>query len=400
MFGFAIAISTVGAAMAAPLPSAAVTFVVTVPDSTPDDAKLFIAGGHAVLGEWKADGLALSRRADGRFVATVEMPIGAVVQYKITRGDWASVEKNKRGWEIDNRRLKVERDMEDQVMVESWATGEAAAGDGPPHVVKSTLTGDIRFHRESASKQLGNKRTIVVYVPPGYKTDKTARYPVLYMHDGQNIFDAATSFIGIEWQADEHAERLIKAGRMEPVIIVGVYNNAARMEEYTPDRNERRGSGGLGEKYARFIVDEVKPFIDKTYRTRPGREHTAIAGSSLGGLISLYICRQQAETFSMCGAISPYLNWNDGAWMRSTTTEPTWLTRTKIWIDMGTAEGQDAAQSTGAIQSTRQFVEILDGAGLLPGRDYYYQEVHQAKHNEAAWAARFDRTLLYFFGKR
>ncbi len=101
----------------------------------------------------------------------------------------------------------------------------------------------------------------------------------------------------------------------------------------------------------------------------------------------------------MCGAISPYLNWNRGTWMRSTTAEPDWMKRTKFWIDMGTAEGQDAADSASAIASTRQFVEILDGARLLPGRDYYYQEVHAAKHNEAAWATRFDRTLLYFFGK-
>jgi predicted alpha/beta superfamily hydrolase len=394
MFGFVIAVSTVGVAVAAPAGSAAVTFVVTVPDSTPADATLYIAGSHPALGAWKADGLVMSRRADGRYVAKVDLPTGVDIQYKITRGGWATVEKNRRGSEIDNRRLKVERDMEVRVMVESWATGEEAR-----HAMKSTLTGDIRFHRDFASKHLGNKRTVVVYVPPAYKIDKTARYPVLYMHDGQNIFDAATSFLGIEWQVDEHVERLIKAGRIEPIIVVGVYNNAARMDEYTPDRDEKRGGGGLGEKYARFIVDEVKPFIDKTYRTRPGREHTAIAGSSLGGLVSLYICRQHAETFSMCGAISPYLNWNGGEWMRSTTADRAWLRRTKFWIDMGTAEGQDAADSAGAIQSTRQFVEILDGAGLVPGRDYYYQEVHEAKHNEAAWAARFDRTLLYFFGK-
>src|SRR5438309_4937537 len=132
-----------------------------------------------------------------------------------------------------------------------------------------TLTGDIRVHKSFHSKILNNDRDVVVYLPPGYESNKNKRYAVLYLHDGQNLFDGATSFIpGKEWRVDETAESLITAGKIKPLIIVCIYNaSKARIDEYTPTADEKYKMGGEADLYGRMLVEELKPFIDATYRT-------------------------------------------------------------------------------------------------------------------------------------
>lgn len=404
-----------------------VTFVVTLAPGAEAAGTLYLAGGHPALGGWRADGVPLVRHDDGHYRATVNLPEGANVEFKITRGSWPSVERDAAGRDIPNRRFTVARDAVAQITVERFGPIPAPA-DAPPagaHPAApmaasrpaassqatsaperpTTLTGDVRRHYAFPSKLLGNERTIAVYLPPGYDVEAASdrRYGVFYLHDGQNLFDAATSFLGVEWQADETAERLIRAGRIEPVILVGIYNNAERAAEYTPWPDTARGNGGRGDLYARFVVEEVKPFIDRTYRTLPDRRHTAIGGSSLGGLISLHMARAHGDTFSMCAAVSPALMWSDRRMLVELESDvaggATWLKGTRFWIDMGTAEGRQADAFSRAIGDTRRLVDSLDRAGLVPGRDYYYQEVYEGEHNEAAWAARFDRILLYFFAK-
>src|SRR5215475_4774000 len=160
---------------------------------------------------------------------------------------------------------------------------------------KHTLTGNIKVHRAFRSKILANRRDILVYLPPGYRRFSRKRYPVLYLHDGQNVFDAATSFAGVEWGVDETAERLIKENLIEPFIIVAVANTGEeRIDEYTPTRGvidtnakRKKRSKGLARKYARFLMDELKPYIDRKYQTKPDAEFTGLGGSSLGGLVTL-----------------------------------------------------------------------------------------------------------------
>lgn len=383
---------TACAATADDTDTASIEFFVSVPAGTPTDATLYIAGNLDAVGQWRAKGAPLARRDDGRYYAKLTLPRGALMEYKITRGAWETVEKTAQGAEIANRQLLVKGDTKVDIKVEAWASGEGGGKGG-------SVIGDIRYHHAFESKHLGNKRTLIVYLPPDYKKDAERRYPVLYMHDGQNIFDAKTSFLGIEWQADDHAERLIKAGRIEPIIIVGMYNNADRTIEYTPQRDESRRTGGKGDLYARFVVEEVKPFIDKTYRTRPDRANTGVAGSSLGGLISLHICRKYPDVFSRCGAISPALMWADHEIIKSAKKDASWMKGLKIWLDMGTNEGKQIDSFNRAIEDTRAFVDVMDAAGMIPGRDYYYAEVYNGEHNEAFWAQRFDKILLYLYGK-
>src|SRR6266481_6575239 len=164
-------------------------------------------------------------------------------------------------------------------------------------MLKHTLTGNIKRHRGFRSKILGNRRDVLVYLPPGYRRFSRQRYPVLYLQDGQNVFDAATSFAGVEWGVDETAERLVRTKIIEPLIIVAVANMGEdRVHEYTPTpgvieakgRRKKR-SRGLARLYGYFLMEELKPFIDRNYRTRRGPTFTGLGGSSLGGLVTLAI---------------------------------------------------------------------------------------------------------------
>src|SRR5262249_1385114 len=181
--------------------------------------------------------------------------------------------------------------------------------------------------------------------------------------------------------------RLIRGGRLAPLIMVGIYNTQDRLAEYTPWRDGKEKGGGKGKQYARFVAEEVKPFIDREYRTQPGREQTAVAGSSLGGLISLYIASQYPDRFSMCAAVSPSLWWGKERLLRELEKDAEWAKKVRFWVDMGTREGAGADLKASAVGTTRRLVERLDAAGLNPGRDYYYWEVFEGEHNETSWAA-------------
>lgn len=266
----------------------------------------------------------------------------------------------------------------------------------PGRRVVSTLTGLIRRHDGFPSRILGTERTILVYLPPGYQREER-RYPVLYLHDGQNVFDAATSFSGVEWGADETAQRLIMEGRMQPIIMVAVYHQD-RVNEYTPVMDVMRKEGGQGELYARFLAEELKPFIDENYRTLPEAGHTAVAGSSLGGLISLYLAAGRPQVFGMCAALSPSLSWSRGWILRYLLGTPGWAGRVRFWVDMGTREGRDLESFRHGIMELQNLEGVFRARGLAAERDYHALLIAGGRHHERDWARRFDQVLLYLFG--
>ncbi|RYG49092.1 alpha/beta hydrolase, partial [bacterium] len=158
----------------------------------------------------------------------------------------------------------------------------------------SSVVGDLRIERKFVSKILGNERDLRVWLPPGYEKEPRRRFPVTYLHDGQNVFDGMTSFIpNQEWRADETVKALSDAGLLPPMILVGIDNaGAARGDEYLPTRKEY---GGKADLYGRFLLEEVMPFVDKTYRTKKGPRETALVGSSFGGVITAYLGLRHPE---------------------------------------------------------------------------------------------------------
>jgi enterochelin esterase-like enzyme len=248
--------------------------------------------------------------------------------------------------------------------------------------------GQLRKHEKFRSRVLRNNRDLIVYVPPGYDEQPWRRFPVLYLQDGQNLFDRATSFAGVDWNVQGAADGLIRAGSLEPLIVVGVYNaGKARVNEYTPAKVPKLGGGKAG-RYARFVLEEVMPFISTEYRTLSGPANTGIGGSSLGGLISLYLGMNFPKTFGKVAALSPSVWWNQRAIVRSVSSlDP----RPSIWLDAGTKEGPRT------VPDVELFRDALLRTGWRLGETLHYERVEGGEHNEASWARRVGRVLQFLY---
>lgn len=257
-----------------------------------------------------------------------------------------------------------------------------------------TLTGNVTSHPDFRSRILGVKRRIWVYLPPSYDADPERRFPVLYLQDGQNVFDGATAFLaGREWEADETAERLIDDGRIEPLIIVAVDNGGERrVDEYTP-APDATDHGGGADLYGRMLTEELKPWVDQTYQTRPDREDTGIGGSSLGALVSLWVGLSHPEIFGKIAALSPSVWWDDGYILRFIAALPA-RPDTRIWVDIGTEEGGRS------LVDARRLRDALLARGWREGEDLHYLEAAGARHNETAWAKRFPEVLEFLYPPR
>ncbi len=263
-----------------------------------------------------------------------------------------------------------------------------------------TLTGDIRVLRNFHSKILNDDRDVLVYLPPGYDAARGTRYSVLYMHDGQNLFDGATSFIpGQEWRVDETAQALIAAAKIEPLIIVGVYNNKDRINEYTPAADAKYKLGGKADLYGRMLVEELKPFIDAQYRTKKDGRHTGLGGSSLGGLASLYLALKYRNVFGRVAVVSPSVWFANKQIVRYVEALPK-KQPVRIWMDIGTKEGRTAEEAQQAVNDARLLKETLVKKGWKVGKDLSYFEAAGAEHNEGAWAARVEPILTFLFPRK
>ncbi len=258
------------------------------------------------------------------------------------------------------------------------------------------MTGEFRRHRSFHSRHLEHDHDLIVYLPPDYGKSGR-RYPVLYLQDGQNLFDSTTAFGGQDWGADETAYTLVRESQIEPLILVGVYNAGyARVDEYTATRDRRSGHGGKAAQYASMLVEDLKPFIDAVYDTLPDRMHTGIAGSSLGGLVSLAVGLWYADIFGKLGIMSPSVWWDHRSILRTVRRAEVSEPLARVWLDTGTEEGGHPQTTTA---NARLLREALIRKGWREGENLAYLEAVGAGHHERAWGERMGPMLRFLFPK-
>jgi predicted alpha/beta superfamily hydrolase len=257
------------------------------------------------------------------------------------------------------------------------------------------VAGNLRLH-ELRSRIFRNTRLLRVWLPPGYDAESVTRYPVLYLNDGQNLFDPATAFAGVDWRVGVAAERLIGEGKIPPVVIVGIDNTGeSRLREYIPYRSlELRLFGPQGKRYPEFLLREVIPLIEKNYRVAKGPEHTGLGGSSLGGLITLYTQLAAPGVFGRLLIESPSLFVANRKILEECRKFRDWPYR--IYLGMGTREVGNAAKDERVVNDVRELERILWAAGLGETRLKVWIE-EGAAHNEAAWGARFAAALEFLY---
>ena len=263
------------------------------------------------------------------------------------------------------------------------------AGDATPHP-------RLRLHRAFPSVYLPDKRDLIVYVPPGYDQHPQRTYPVLYLQDGQNLFDPRTSFIpGRTWEVREHADAAIEAGEVEPLVIVGIYNTGdRRLAEYTHDRDWRMG-GGEAAQYGLTLTREILPWIVGQYRVRTGREHTGLGGSSLGGLASLYLGLRYATLFGKLAILSPSIWWNHESILGYVNDRvPEIRDRPRLWLDQGDKEGRRTLHDAESLNRR------LKARGWRPGETLHFEKVNGGTHDESSWARRVRPMLSFLYPAR
>ncbi len=366
-----------------------VKFVVHVPENTPKTQPLYLAGSMLPV-TWDEAGVPLTRQPDGTYVATLEMMTGLNQEFKVTRGTWSTVECNADDSDVPNRTFFAKGDDTVEVTVAAWRDkGIATPG-------RVTYTGDIREHKKVTDGVIGLERNLTVYLPPGYndEANKDVRYPVLYLQDGQNLFDESASYNGIEWKADETAQRLITEGKIAPVIIVGIWNTPARTAEYTPKALSAPGTNNESDAYANLVVNTIKPLIDSVYRTKPDAPSNTIGGAGMGGLAALGVVQQKPDVFGNVALLTPQLRAN-GKSISELVGDGASLKGKKLWLDVSPEAG--TTNST-AVADGVAFFDSLTKSGA-DAEHLKFVQIPEPANNEPAWQSRFDQVLIWLYGK-
>lgn len=284
---------------------------------------------------------------NGKYILKTDL--SGVIKFTVNRG---SKEKS------EIKSVRIARIFKDNIKIKLFVKGF------------SDMKGKLIKYENFYSPQLKNFRDIIVYIPPKYEEN----LPVIYMHDGQNLFDKKTSFIGIEWKIDETLDELINNGEIEPIIVVGIYNTKDRLSEYSPWYDEKFKAGGKGDSYIKFIVETLKPFIDNNFKAN--KEKTFIGGSSMGGLISLYALAKYPEIFSGAIAMSPSLFFANEKIFEYIKDNPP---KGKIYMDVGKLEDKEM------VILANKMKEILNDFSVK----IYFRIYKNGKHNEYFWGKRF-----------
>ena len=251
----------------------------------------------------------------------------------------------------------------------------------------------MRLHAGFSSEYLPDQRNLIVYLPPGYEEAPERSFPVLYLHDGQNLFDGRTSFVqGRTWQMREQTDAAIEGGEVEPLVIVGIYNTGdRRLAEYTHEHNWQMG-GGEADAYGKLLTKELMPWIADKYRVRQDRESTGMGGSSLGGLVSLFLGLRHPEVFGRLALLSPSVWWNHKSILGYLNEHaPQMWERPRVWLDVGDGEGHRT------LRDVEHLARRLKANGWRPGETMHFEKVHGGTHDETSWAGRVRPMLRFLF---
>lgn len=354
-----------------------IEFEITTMTPLPVGEQVFISGNVDGLGNWNPSGFPLARMDDFVWSAPIMLPAGKTIEYKITRGSWDTEETLADETIPENHELSTGRDRVVKHQVHHWKDHGMSG---------SNIAGEYRVHDRVSSLYLRHDRRVIVWLPPSYEQEPDRRYPVVYMHDGQQVFDPATSTWNQDWEVDEWCTKLIDEDRLNEIIVVGIYSTDDRFVEYNPSQ--------LGKEYTRFVIEELKPWIDKEYRTLPDRDHTLVAGASLGGSISFYMAWTHPDVFFGAACLSPAFRFNDDQLILDLVGKADTVPDLTIYLYCGQGDELERKLITGM----REMAGLLKSKGMKKDR-LLVAEDPRAEHNEAAWARHTDHWLLYFFGK-
>ena len=353
---------------------------------------VYLTGNLPELGPWDPakramDGFGAERRL------ALDVPAGMSLEFKLTLGSWAREALDASGQPTPNFRVVADADREISVEVSAFKSDPRIFMADP---AGGGVLGTLRYWHDVPSRHLRTTRHVSLWLPPSYANSGARRYPVLYMHDGQNLFDPRLASTGIDWGVDEAVVRSAAAGRMPEVIVVGVWNTADRMREYSPWH--------AGRAYGRFLIEELMREVNAELRTLKGPRHTTVMGSSMGGLVSFDLCRRHPEVFGAgaCLSTSPFAD----DWLEEKFDAPPNLVRDierglrfprgpRLYLDHGTAGGDELIAPMQA-----KVAVWLRGQGWHEGRDFVARRIEGAAHNETSWRARLDEVLTFLYRAR
>ncbi|WP_082017021.1 alpha/beta hydrolase-fold protein [Hymenobacter sp. DG25B] len=364
---------------------AQVTFKLTaVPASTPATDAIYVAGS---FNGWNPGSTALTKNPDGTYQITLPKSTGSI-EFKFTRGTWEKAETDAKNSDVANRTYTFgAAPATVELQVQNWKD----LGGGTTACASTALQPNVQVVSASfAMPELnGRTRRVLIYLPNDYATT-ARRYPVLYMHDGQNVFDKCTSFSG-EWGVDEALSQLQQAGQ-DPTgaIVVAVDNGGnSRLDEYSPWRNEKYKAGGEGDKYVDFLAQTLKPYIDAHFRTLTGREYTGLAGSSMGGLISVYAALKYPDLYSKVGVFSPAF-WFAKEPLFEYVRKTGYKQPTKFYFVSGTTEDETMVPLMAAMRDSLQKLGFA-------AADMSFRPVEDGKHAEWFWKREFPAAYQWLF---